>query len=673
MSSRHVHGIGTAASAGAGRTPLRRNVGPALRLLLAVALAGTLATPLSARADPLNADPATVDDLALPWSDLGLNPSMTLVGANTNQDFTIPVQPGMTVRRLRGLIHAPVDFGAGFVEIDDTMGRFLATVELPAVSSAQAVVPFDVDVSAAQPSRSGTGLSFTVREPSVPPDQRCGRAEQVQLSDLTAVFAGIEPAPNTLADFFPPILRALTIYVPQNADQSEQQAALTMASVVARTYAPQKTAITVVKQPRGATPPPAPQLTRAVVIESGDATLSVVNAGRSDVYLKVAGRGDQLADQLSPVVNQLQSLLQIPNARVEKAGSRSETASDELTFGQLNIKGESTVLRTSKLTVGVDRSALGARIDGVQAHLLANYTPVASLDSASVMVRANGQVVYTSPLNESGRLDATFDVPSEFLKQRIDLEFDLTFSPRQLCSPTIAPLTFQLDPRSTLTARRGGPALGGFSSVPSEFSPEFLVAFDGSNPDELDYAARLVADIARTSGTPMMPRVVDVDSAADSTTGALILANAATIGKTSLQPPVSGESTDVRIDLSDQLRTDIDGGLGSVQAFADQPRNRTVILVTTSGAWSLVEPILDYVDGLPGGWSQLEGNVAAAGAAGVVDDLTIDPDRTAPAVSADDASWLTWVAVGAGCVALAVVIGGTILVRRRRRRNATAP
>ncbi|MCV7421460.1 hypothetical protein H7K45_12985 [Mycobacterium yunnanensis] len=644
-----------------------------MRLLLAVALAGTLATPLSARADPLNADPATVDDLALPWSDLGLNPSMTLVGANTNQDFTIPVQPGMTVRRLRGLIHAPVDFGAGFVEIDDTMGRFLATVELPAVSSAQAVVPFDVDVSAAQPSRSGTGLSFTVREPSVPPDQRCGRAEQVQLSDLTAVFAGIEPAPNTLADFFPPILRALTIYVPQNADQSEQQAALTMASVVARTYAPQKTAITVVKQPRGATPPPAPQLTRAVVIESGDATLSVVNAGRSDVYLKVAGRGDQLADQLSPVVNQLQSLLQIPNARVEKAGSRSETASDELTFGQLNIKGESTVLRTSKLTVGVDRSALGARIDGVQAHLLANYTPVASLDSASVMVRANGQVVYTSPLNESGRLDATFDVPSEFLKQRIDLEFDLTFSPRQLCSPTIAPLTFQLDPRSTLTARRGGPALGGFSSVPSEFSPEFLVAFDGSNPDELDYAARLVADIARTSGTPMMPRVVDVDSAADSTTGALILANAATIGKTSLQPPVSGESTDVRIDLSDQLRTDIDGGLGSVQAFADQPRNRTVILVTTSGAWSLVEPILDYVDGLPGGWSQLEGNVAAAGAAGVVDDLTIDPDRTAPAVSADDASWLTWVAVGAGCVALAVVIGGTILVRRRRRRNATAP
>ncbi|GAB7066191.1 cellulose biosynthesis cyclic di-GMP-binding regulatory protein BcsB [Mycobacterium hodleri] len=651
---------------------MRRNVGPALRLLLAVLLTGTLTSPLTASADPLNADPATADELTMPWDDLGLNPSMTLTGANNNQDFTIPLQPGMSVRRLRGLIHAPVDFGAGFVEIDDTTGRFLATVDLPAVSPAQAVVPFDVDVSAAQPGPAGIGLSFTVREAPLPQELRCGRAEQVQLSDLAAVFAGNEPAPNTLAEFFPPILQGLTIYAPVDADQSEQQAALTLASVVARTYAPQKTAITVVKQRRGATPPPAPEFTRAVVIEGGDAAIDVVNAGRADVYLKVTGRGDQLADQLSPVVNQLQSLLQVPTARVDEAGSRTESTSDELSFGQLNIAGESTVLRTSKLTVGVDRSALGqGRVDAVQVHLLANYTPVASLDSASLMVRANGHVVYTSPLNDSGHVDAVFDLPSDFLTQRINFEFDLTFSPRQLCSPTIAPLTFQLDPRSTLTMRRGGPALGGFSAVPSEFSPEFLVAFDGTNPGELDYAARTVADIARTSGTAMMPRVVDLESAADSTTGALILANAATIGKTSLQPPIGGESSSVRIDLSNQLRTDIEGGLGSIQAFADQPRNRTVILVTTSGPWSLVEPILDYVSRLPGGWSRLDGNVAAAGAAGVVDDLSIDPGVSASAAPQGGASWPTWLAIGVGCVALAAVVAGAVVWRSRRRRDAT--
>lgn len=672
VSSRHTHEIVTS-SARARRKSLRGNAGPALRLLLAVMLSCSLAPPLTANADPLIADPATVNELALPWGDLGLNPSMTLVGANNNQDFTIPVQPGTSVRRLRGLIHAPIDFGAGFVEIDDTMGTVLATVELPAVVPAQATVPFDVDVSAAKPTRSGIALSFTVREGPISQEQRCGRAEQVQLSDLVAVYSGNEPAPNTLAEFFPPILQGLNIYAPLDADESEQQATLTLASAVAQTYAPQKPAIRVVKQRRGATPPPAPQFTRAVVIESGDAAIDVVNAGKSDVYLKVAGRGDQLADQLSPIVNQLQSLLQVAKARVDAAGSTTAPVSDELSFGQLNIAGESTVLRTSKLTVGVDRSALGAgRVNGVQTHLLANYTPVASLDSASLMVRANGHVVYTSPLDDSGRVDAVFDVPSEFLTQRIDFEFDLTFSPRQLCSPTIAPLTFQLDPRSTLTTKRGGPALGGFSAVPSEFSPEFLVAFDGTNPNELDYAAQTIAAIARTSGTAMMPRVVDVTSAAESTTGALILANAATIGETSLQPPVGGESTDVRVDLSTQLRADIDGGLGSVQAFADEPRNRTVILVTTSGDWSLVEPILGYLTQQPGGWSRLDGNVAVAGAAGVVDDLSIDPGLSASSAPQDDgAGWTTWLAIGIGCVALAAVVAGAVLWRSRRRRDAT--
>jgi hypothetical protein len=84
---------------------------------------------------------------------------------------------GLIVTRLRGLIHAPVDFGAGFVEIDDSTGRFLATVGLPAVTPDQVVVPFDVDISPAQVSESDLGLSFTVREVGLPAPERCGLGE----------------------------------------------------------------------------------------------------------------------------------------------------------------------------------------------------------------------------------------------------------------------------------------------------------------------------------------------------------------------------------------------------------------------------------------------------------------------------------------------------------------
>jgi hypothetical protein len=409
------------------------------------------------------------------------------------------------------------------------------------------------------------------------------------------------------------------------------------------------------------------------VVENGDAGTNLVNADRPDVYLKMTGRGDQLTDQAAIVVDQLQSLIQVPAARVDNAGSNRDPATDELSFGQLNLTGERTVLRTSTLTVGVDRSALGAeRVDGLQVHLLATHTPVADLDAASVVVSVNGQAVYTAPLKDSGHVDATFDVPGEFLRQRIDFEYALAYSPRQLCSPTTAPLTFQVDPRSTLIVRHGGQAAGGFSAVPSEFNPEFLVAIDGSDPGLLDYAVRGVADIARLTGTSLTPRVVDVKSAADATTAALIVANATTLGQTSLRLPVSGESSDVRVDLRGELRASIDRGVGSIQAFADTPRNRSVVVITTSGEWSLVGPLFGYIDQLPGGWSSLVGNVVAAGAAGTVTNLSIGPGDVAPPPVDESTSWPTWLAFGAGGVLL-VGLGLGALLWSRRRRGAAEP
>jgi hypothetical protein len=630
-------------------------------------LVTALGAPAAAYAAPLNADPASAE-VTLPWRTLGLPGELTLVGANTNQDFTFPVPTGFAATRLRGLIHAPVDFGAGFVEITDSTGRFLATVDLPAVVANQAVVPFDVDISAARVSAAELGLSFTVREAALPVGERCGLGERVAISDLATVFAGVEPAPTTVASFFPPVLQRLTIYAPIDADDGEEQAVLALASSVARMYRPQSTTITVVKQPRGAAPPAAPQFTRAVVVENGDAGLAVVNPDSADVYLKVTGRGDQLAAQASLIANQMQSLVQVADARVDKAGSSGEPAFDTATFGDLGMSGESSVLRTATMTVGVDRAALGAgRIDGLQVHLLATHTPVNPQDSASVTVSVNGQAVHTAPLQETGRVDATFDVPREFLGQRINLEFGLTFSPRQLCSPTIAPLSFQLDPRSTLTMRRGGAPLSGFGAVPSEFSPEFLVALDGSNPNQLHYATRVVAAIARLTGAPLMPRVVDVKAAADASVGALIVANAATIEQTNMRPPVGGESANVQLDLRDELRADINRGLGSIQTFADAPRNRSVVLVTTSGAWTLVEPLFGYIDQLPDGWSSLKGDVLAAGAEGRVTNLTIGSGESAPAAQDDATDQRVWVAVAVGAVLLAALAVGAALWARRRR------
>lgn len=632
----------------------------------------TLGAP-GAQAEPLNAEPGADNEVILPWPALGAANSMTLLGANTSQEFTLPVAAGLTPVRLRGLIHAPVDFGPGFVEITDGAGRFLATVDLPEVTPQQVVVPFDVDIAAAQVAESTVRLSFTVRQPGIAAEQRCGLGESVEISDLSVLFAGTEAAPTTIAEFFPPVLQRLTIYAPIEANDSEAQAVLTLASAVARAYRSQDPAITVVKQSRGAAPPPASQLTRAVVVESGDAGMALMNGNQPGVFLRVTGRGGQLSDQASLLVNQLQSLAQGPSVRVDQPGSESGPQTDEFTFEELGLNGEASVLRTADLTVGVDRAALGGgRVDGATVNLKAAHTPVAELDAATVMVSVNGQAVYSAPLGSSGELDTTFEVPGELLRQRIGMEFALTYSPRQLCNPMIAPLTFQLDPQSTVTVRRGGPTPGGFDAVPSALSPEFLVAMDGTSPDQLDYATQVVADVARLTSTLLTPRVVAVNDAADAETGALIVANASTLQETSLRPPVGGESAVVQVDLPEALRAEIPNGLGSIQVFADESRDRTVVLVTTSGAWSLVEPLFGYVDQLPDNWASLQGNVLAAGEGGTVTNLAIGGDDAEQPTVQDDEGLPVWLAVFAVAVVLAVIVGAAALLWRRRKRQLGA-
>lgn len=635
----------------------------------------TLLVSILISAPPVHAQPPEpATGLTLSWPALGLSNDLNLAGANNNQDATVPVPAGFTPRRLTGLMRAPMNFGPGFMEIRDSRGTVVSAVDLPPVTSGQAVTPFDVDISAAQVERSSLRLTFTVRQVDSR-GQICGPEQKLGLTDLATLFDGTDTPPVTVAGFFPPVLQRVTIYTPVGADRAEQQAVLTVASAVARQYQPQPTAVTVVTQPRGAQPPPAPPLTRAVVVERGDVGLDIVNTGAANAFLRVSGSGEQLDAQVSLLSNRLQSLAQVPRAQVTQAGSRGGDTADTRTFGQLNISGEIPVLRSSDLVVGADRAALGpGRIDTVQVHLLANYTPVAPQDSGALMVTVNGRALYTAPLDNTGQVDAVFDIPNDVLAQRINLTFTVTYTPWLQCTPTLAPLTFQLDPRSTFTMWRGGQAGAAFDALPSEFSPDFLVALDGTNPRQLDYAARVVVAMSRLTSTTLTPRVVDIDDAVGADTGALIVADGAAIGKTSLRPPLGGDGASVNVDLPEELRADIDRGLGSIQVLADDEHNRTVVLVTTSGDWSLVEPVLDYVDGLPAGWSSLSGNVVAAGAAGIVTDLTLGSATAAPSPgdsqpqSSGAPSWGVWVTVAAVCVLVA--LAAALWWRRRRPRTS---
>ena len=652
------------------RSSVARALTSALLLILPAMLAGSVTLP--AHAQPANsADLPGGEEVTMGWPTLGLEPGIVL-SPDAPTGVTVPVPAGLSAERLRGTIRLPLNIGAGYVEIDDGDGKFLAVVDLPRPASAGAVTPFDVDISAAHIRSSVIDLSFIVR-PLDTADQFCGPLQQVALGDLATTFTGTEQPTTTIANFFPSVLERVTLYPPTDADAAEQQAVLTLVSTLTRLYQPQPLEINVVSQPRGATPPPSPPLARAIVVEAGDFGLTVQNPGNPDVYLRVSGRGDEITTQVALLVNELQTLAQAAEFRVDQAGSDAPLSGDTLTFSQLKISGKTTVLRASSLSAGIDRSALGAgRVDSVQVHLLANYTPVPKDDAATVLIRSNGLVVYRAMLDDTGLLDATFNLERQAFGQYIRLDFALTYTPRA-CGPLTAPIIFEIDPRSTLTMHRGGPPLGGFGAVPSEFSPSFMVAFDGSGPDQLAYAARAVAEIARLTGRQLTPQVVDLKAAVDGTSGALIVADSAAISETSLNPPLGGNGTALDIGLPTELRADIGGELGSIQAFADRPRNRSVVLVTTTAAWTLVDPLFNYIDGLDGRWSALTGDVLAVGAAGVPTNIAIRADGSAaeslePQPSPH--SMNQWIPVGIGATVVAAIAIGAAALWSRRRRTA---
>lgn len=649
----------------------------ALRVLASVMLLflpALFAAPVHAQPDA--GDPQAASAVTLRWPALGMEREVVL-GPDSTRTFTVPVPTGLSVTRLLGTITAPMNITAGYLEIDDADGNLLGTVDLPPAGSAQAAIPIDVDISAARVRDSSAELSFTVRALDGV-DRFCGPLQQLTLTDLSTVFTGTEPPVTTIANFFPPVLERASIYAPNDADPAEQQSVLRLVSTLTRLYAPQPLDVTVVNQPRGASPPPAGRLTRTVVVEKGGAAgLRVENAGSPAAYLRVSGTGDDLSTQVSLLANDLQTLAQTPVARVEQAGSGEVRGGDVMTFGQLNLNGRTEVLRSGSLRVGVGRSALGnGRIDSVQVHLLADYTPVAEDDAAAVVIRSSdGSVVYTGVLDTTGRLDATFVLRDQAIGQFVSLDFALTYSPRQACGPLTAPITFQIDPRSSLTVHRGGPPPGGFSSIPAEFSPSFLVALDGSGPNQLGYAADVVAAVSRLSSRQLTPEVVDLKTAADAETGALIVADASALKETSLRPPVSGDGDALTVGLPSELRASVGTGLGSVQAFADRSRNRSVVLVTTTGAWSLVDPLFGYLAGLDGEWAALTGDVLAAGEEGVPTNLTIFDQAGGADVaepSAVEASSLPPGAISiaaAAAAAIALTAGIVWLIRRRRNRT----
>ncbi|MGB3481224.1 MAG: hypothetical protein WBB07_03280 [Mycobacterium sp.] len=597
---------------------------------------------------------------AIGWTQLGLSNQLELVGANQAYDVSLPVPQEVTPARLTGQIGSVVNT-AGRIDIVDSRGIVIANVPIPADLQ---TAPFNVDISKAEVVNGVARLSFRIRDYNNARVDSCVQAAAVTLGQLAATYSGESPDPATIADFLPGYLDRVTVHVGPEPSLDQQQAALDLVAKLTQLYRPMPVRIDI--DTSAAPPSNGTGSERTIVIRETDTPgLTVERPGTRDAVLVVSGTGPELQQQVELFADRRFGLAQTPSAAVLTATEQRAQLTNIKTFEQLGMTGQTSVLGAATMYAGFDVSAFGVgSITEAIVHLKARYTPVVG-GEATVVIRSGSAVLATQKLDESGVLDITGTIPAESITTNVGMAIELRYVPRQECAPLNDRITFTLDPQSTVTVTPGNRNRGGFPALPMAFNPDFEVVVD--DPSHLDFAAQAINLMGQQSTVALQPRVTSFDEAAQSGIGLLAVSAGPRLTEAGMNPPMTPTSeNEVDVQGSPETNVDLGGAVGVVQAFTHN--NRTVLAVSGTGDWSLVNDSFNHIRGLPGRWASLTGDVVATGPAGDSMNLTVrEGGAMVNEYPGDGWKWWAWVSLSLGAAAVLGAVAWVIVRRRAAR------
>lgn len=607
---------------------------------------------------------SAADPAAISWRQFGRAETLELRGANAEARVDIPMPTGVTAASVSGQIGAAVNITSGRVDVLDGRGAALGRIPVPVDAPN---VAFTIDTSGAKTVNSVLTLKFVLRSAN-PPTDTCAPTPAVTLSSLATSLEGRSPFPDTVAEFLPPYLDAVTIWTGPDPSADQQQAALTLTAVLTRAYRPIPVRIEVDTSnriPAGDIPG-----RRLITIREGpQAGVEVENPATPQAVLAITGRGPELSNQTALFLDRLSALAQSRSATINSETNQITPTSSIMTFEQLGIAVSASVSGTTTVYAGFDGAAFAVGpIESASLNLRARYTPIAD-DQSSVLIRSGTYVLATERLNSSGVLELTFDIPPQTINSDIGMALELQYFPSGGgeaggCAPLNDRMTFAVDPRSTVEVTPGA-ANSGFGSLPAAFTPEFNVSLD--NPGLIDYAAQAINLIGQRTATLLRPQVVSLEEGAASGVALLAVTSGEDVARFGMQPPVGVDgSGTVDIDGTVDTGAALNGPLAVVQSFTDN--ERLVLTISVPIRRELADKNFDYIRQLDNGWSSLTGDVVATGAAGDTVNLAVRPDR--PMSKSDTKTGWKWSAAATAAVGVAALAAGVraLIVRRHRSR-----
>ena len=627
-------------------------------------------------------DTVTASDstTTLSLADLGSAPTLEFWGLTSSQQLTLPVLHGLTPSALNATVELPINLRSGTLTVTQDQ-RTLAKLNLPATDQAPIVIPL------AGAEVNDNWLTVTLRSYLVPLDGYCLYPESpLRLANATISYTGVEQPPTTVAHFLPPVLRKLSIFVPQSPSAAESGTAIQLATSAAAHYGRQNPEIVVIPLNEGQAAPPTPPqlLERQIVVKEGSDNGLSLQGSAGVPWLLVSGPLGQSDESDTAVLfSDLSQLALAPKASVESLKPKVQLPGNSTTMRELGQPVANATSLQPRVSIALDQTRFGRSIHDVRVHLLGSYTPTPPNVGGQIAVTIGADTIDHFPTDGHGTIDRWVDVPDRLLQRYTSLDvmmdvagnighcgdFYTAGAGNQL-------LTLNINGDTTVQSSLAAPPVpDGLQSVPQALMPKVLVGIEPHSFADTWRASQIMVGLQRISAIPIDTAVGSVQQAIDSPNPAVLIAadgwnhsdvvlpvSAAPTGPITVNAVESGGKP-TKLTLDPTLK------FSSLQTVFN--RGRSLLVATSNGAANQLDDLLRLLNSDNKRWQRLKG-VAVVFVPGQ-DPVTVDHSplaggaaAAAAAKHADDLSWLWW--FGAGWVVVAVIGGGVIVLRTRRRR-----
>ncbi|GAB2654825.1 membrane protein [Gordonia jinhuaensis] len=646
-----------------------------------VMLSPSVLQTASAGAAPGDEQSPAAGTTSVSLDSIGGSSTLSFTGQAASVSVAVPVPQGLTPTVITGTVAVPANVASG--EIDAIQGdRLLSRTPIPVAPNAPITIPLTglrVD---------GNGASVTLRT-YLSADQFCtfDPDDPMRITGAAITFSGTEQQPATIADFMPPILRTLTIYVPARPEYAEQNAAVHLASAVVLHYGTALVRVQTRSLPAGSvTPPDAPGfLERQIVVRANTTdSMSLERRPGGAPFLLMSGTADNLQSQAQMLTSGLAPIAVSSTAMVSQLAPGPQMTPDVRTLSDIGA-GTQTVTAPSRpsVIIGIDQTKLGRPSKNVRVELTGSYTPLPRDSGGRLSVRIGGNVIDSWQAESDGTFDKWVTIPDDELRRYTELIVTLERGDeeagcgnRQLVTLTVS------DSGEIRSSVANPPVPAGFQSLPQAVMPGFTLAFHDGDFADTARGVSIVAGLQRqSSSVPLgITLATNWKSALTSSGTPLVLIDAGGQDFGDMPLPVkAGQSGAYRIAGT----RDTDGKAFSIQLSPATPfgsmqvfrqSGRSVVTAGSSGDAALLDSMLAWLDADPTRWSGLDGDVMmqTTGRAPLLLDIPSAGKGKASSKS-HSLSGSTIRAIVVGVAAIVVVIAVLLwyfVIRRRKSGDA---